>query len=341
MYFRIMMKRDEIESIKNLLGSTKKIIIIPHRNPDGDAMGSTLGLYHFLMKLGHEVVVIAPNEFPDFLAWLPSSEKVEVFEKNKDYCKALLQESDFIFTLDFNALHRTGDIMEETLKTLDKIFIMIDHHELPDDYALYKFSDTTYGSTCEMVYDFIVALQLENLIDATIATCIYTGIVTDSGSFRFPKTTGKTHRIAAQLIDKGIENSNIHNQLFDTSSYNRLQLLGKALQNMKLLIPNKTSYISLSQEELDAFNYVKGDTEGIVNYGLSIAGIDFTAIFIENKEEGIIKISFRSQGDFDVNQFSRNYFDGGGHRNAAGGKSNLTLQETISKFETVVKEIKK
>ena len=336
-----MMTDNEIEAIKVLLASPKKIAIIPHRNPDGDAMGSTLGLYHFLIQQNHDVVVMSPNEFPDFLAWLPASEKVIVFEKNTDPCKERLNQSELIFCLDFNALHRTGELMENTLKTLDKTFVMIDHHQFPDGFAKYTFSDTAYGSTCEMVYHFIHQLGEENLINKTVATCIYTGIVTDSGSFRFPATTSITHRVVADLIDKGVENSKIHNQLFDTSSYSRLQLLGRALQNMKLMTEYKTSYITLSQEELDSFNYQKGDTEGIVNYGLSIDGIDFTAIFIENKDEGIIKISFRSQGAFDVNQFARDYFSGGGHINAAGGKSDKSLQETVTEFEEIVKKVKK
>ncbi len=331
----------EIEAIKTLLASPKKITIIPHRNPDGDAMGSTLGLYHFLAQQNHEVVVMSPNEFPDFLAWLPASDKVLVFEKDKENCNEILNQSDLIFTLDFNALHRTGDLMQATLETLDKTFVMIDHHEFPDTFAKYTFSDTKYGSTCEMVYHFIHQLKQENFINKTVATCIYTGIVTDTGSFRFPKTTSTTHRLVADLIDKGVENSTIHNQLFDKSSYSRLQLLGRALQNMKLMTDYKTSYITLSQEELDTYNFQKGDTEGIVNYGLSIDGIEFTAIFIENTADGIIKISFRSQGSFDVNQFSRNYFGGGGHINAAGGKSDKSLQETIADFERIVKEIKK
>jgi bifunctional oligoribonuclease and PAP phosphatase NrnA len=336
-----MMNALDIEAIKILLASPKKITIIPHRNPDGDAMGSTLGLYHFLMQQDHDVVVMSPNEFPDFLAWLPAAEKVLVFEKDKEGCSERLNRSDVIFTLDFNALHRVGEVMEAALKTLDKTFIMIDHHQFPDGFAKYTFSDTAYGSTCEMVYHFIHQLGAGNLISKTVATCLYTGIVTDSGSFRFPATTSTTHRVVADLIDRGVENSAVHNQLFDTSSYNRLQLLGRALQNMKLMAGYKTSYITLSQEELDHFNYQKGDTEGIVNYGLSIDGIDLTAIFIENKEEGIIKISFRSQGSFDVNQFSRNYFGGGGHINAAGGKSNKSLSETVAEFERIVKEVKK
>ena len=173
-------------------------------------------------------------------------------------------------------------------------------------------------------------------IDQTIGTCIYTGILTDSGSFRFPKTTGRTHRIVASLIDLGVENTLIPNLLFDNNSYNRLQLLGRALQNMKVLEKYRTSYITLTQAELDEFKHIKGDTEGIVNYGLTIKGIVFTAIFIENKEENIIKISFRSQGNFDVNQFARDHFSGGGHINAAGGKSDLSMQETICKFEELI-----
>jgi phosphoesterase RecJ-like protein len=329
------MKNFDIPAIKLLLATPKKIVIIPHRNPDGDAMGSTLALYHFLKKLNHHAVVISPNDFPEFIAWLPGSDSVLIYEKNKEETSKLLQEADLIFTLDFNALHRVGE-MENVLKTIPGTFIMIDHHEKPDNYATHIYSDTQFGSTCEMVYNFISFLEKTELIDKTIATCIYTGILTDSGSFKFPKTTGETHRIVAKLIDLGVENTQIPNLLFDNHSYNRLQLLGKALQNLKVMPEYKTSYIHLSQAELDSFEYVKGDTEGIVNYGLTIKGIIFTAIFIENKEEKIIKISFRSQGDFDVNQFARTHFNGGGHINAAGGKSDLSLEETIKKFENLV-----
>ncbi|HEU4789923.1 MAG TPA: DHH family phosphoesterase, partial [Flavobacterium sp.] len=298
------MNIQDIQAIQLLLSTPKKIAIIPHRGPDGDAMGSTLALYHFLLKNNHYPTVISPNDFPDFLAWMPGSETVKIYEKDKEACTKILEESELIFTLDFNALHRVGE-MEQVLEKLTSPFIMIDHHQLPDNYATYTYSDVAFGSTCEMVYNFISFLDKKQDLDKTIATCIYTGILTDSGSFRFPKTTGTTHRIIAELIDLGVENTLIPTLLFDNSSYNRLQLLGRALQNMKVMMDHKTSYTSLTQEELNSFDYVKGDTEGIVNYGLSIKGIVFTAIFIENKEEGIIKISFRSQGNFDVNQFAR------------------------------------
>ncbi len=332
------MKKEDIIAIQQLLATPKKIAVIPHRSPDGDAMGSTLALYHFLLKLNQQPVVIAPNDFPNFLAWLPGSESVLIYENEKEKCTAVLKESELIFLLDFNALHRTGE-MEHVLNKLTAPMVMIDHHQKPDGFATYTYSDTSFGSTCQMIYNFIGYLNQKELIDSTIATCIYTGIVTDSGSFRFPSTTGTTHRIVAELIDKGINNSEIHNLLFDNNSYNRLQLMGRALQNMKVLPEYKTSYITLTQKELDEFHYEKGDTEGIVNYGLTIKGIHFAAIFIEHKDENIIKISFRSQGNFDVNQFARDHFNGGGHINAAGGKSYESMKETVKKFETLLSQI--
>lgn len=333
------MKIQDIQTVQHLLSTPKKIAIIPHRSPDGDAMGSTLGLYHFLLKNNQHPVVVSPNEFPDFFNWMPGSETVQIFEKDKKNCIKILEEAELIFTLDFNALHRVGE-MEKVLETLEVPFVMIDHHQSPDDYATVTYSDTSFGSTCEMLYHFISLIGKKSDIDKTIGTCIYTGILTDSGSFRFPKTTGTTHRIIADLIDLGVENTEIPTLIFDNSSFDRLQLLGRALQNMKILAEHKTTYTTLTQQELDNFNYVKGDTEGIVNYGLSIKGIDFAAIFIENAEEKIIKISFRSQGDFDVNLFARAHFEGGGHRNAAGGKSQISMEETIKKFEDLVGKLK-
>ncbi len=332
------MKEEDIILVKNLLATPKKIVIIPHRSPDGDAMGSTLALYHFLLKLSHKPVVISPNDFPDFLAWLPGSETVLIYENDKENCTKVLKESDLVFTLDFNALHRTGE-MEHVLNKITVPMIMIDHHQKPSEYPAVTYSDTSIGSTCEMIYNFISYLDKKELLDKTIATCIYTGITTDSGSFRFPSTSSTTHRIVAELIDLGINNSEIHNQLFDDNSYNRLQLLGRALQNMKVFPEFKTSYTILTQKELDEFQYQKGDTEGIVNYGLSIKGIHFAAIFIEHRDENIIKISFRSQGAFDVNQFARENFNGGGHINAAGGKSQESMKATLNKFEDLISKI--
>ncbi len=332
------MKKEDILAIQNLLATPKKIAVIPHRSPDGDAMGSTLALYHFLLKLNHNPVVISPNEFPNFLAWLPGSETVLIYENDKENCTKILNEAELVFTLDFNALHRTGE-MEQVLNKLSAPMIMIDHHQKPDIYATVTYSDTSIGSTCEMIYNLISYLDKKEMLDKTIATCIYTGITTDTGSFRFPSTTSTTHRITADLIDLGINNSAVHNLLFDDNSANRLQLLGRALQNIKVFPEYKTSYITLSQKELDEFQYQKGDTEGIVNYGLSIKGINFSAIFIEHRDENIIKISLRSQGNFDVNQFARQHFNGGGHINAAGGKSYESMKATTNKFEELISKI--
>lgn len=326
----------EISGIADLLAQPCKIAIIPHRNPDGDAMGSTLGLLHFLSNMGHSPTVVSPNEMPHFLKWLPGAESVVVYEGNKDDATKVLEEAAIVFTLDFNVLLRTGE-MEEVLSRLTAPMMMIDHHEMPADYALYRFSDTSYASTCEMVYQFIQYLGKDNLIDLNVATCLYCGIVTDTGSFRFPKTSSTTHQVVSRLIEKGVRNAQVHQNLYDNNSYDGLQLLGRALSNLRVLPEYKTSYITLSAEELAAHQVQKGDTEGFVNYGLSIKGIEFTVIFIERVEEGIIKISLRSKGDFDVNKLARQHFEGGGHMNAAGGKSVLSLEETVARFLEIIK----
>lgn len=333
------MTEQDIKEIKTLLSSPKQVVIVPHKNPDGDAMGSCLGLYHYLIKNNHHAKVIAPNDYPDFLKWLPGNADVIVYESDKNSAESLIENAEIIFTLDFNALHRAGD-METLLENSKAIKIMIDHHQQPHDYATYIYSDVAMSSTCEMVYDFIDLLGDAPTIDAAIATSLYAGILTDTGSFRFPSSTSKTHRVAANLIDKGANHSDIYNSIYDTNSYERLQLLGVALKNLKVIPEYRTAYITLSQDELNAANFKKGDTEGFVNYGLSIKNIVFAAIFIEHKQEGIIKISLRSEGEFSVNEFSRENFDGGGHTNAAGGKSDLSLIDTVEKFISILPRYK-
>ncbi len=330
------MENTQIEAIQLLLKQPKNIVIVPHRNPDGDAMGSTLALYHYLKGLGHKATVIAPNDYPEFLKWLPGTQSVVQFEFNEEACKTLIERSDVIFTLDFNDLSRVGHQMGTVLETASAIKIMIDHHQQPSDYAKYMYSNVEISSTCEMVYNFIAFLGETDKIDAVIATCLYTGIMTDTGSFRFPSTTNRTLEIAGDLMKRGANHSDIHNQVFDTNSYNRLQLLSCALGNLTVLKDYNTAYISLSQEELDRFEFKKGDTEGFVNYGLSIKGIVMAVIFIENVQDDIIKISFRSKGSFSVNDFARSHFNGGGHTNAAGGRSETSLNEAIEKFISIL-----
>lgn len=333
------MTEQDIKEIKTLLQTPKHIVIVPHKNPDGDAMGSTLGLCHYLIKNNHHATIIAPNDYPDFLKWLPGNDKVTIYESDRTTAESLIKEADLIFTLDFNALHRVGE-MGAHLGDSEAIKIMIDHHQQPDDYAKYTYSDVGMSSTCEMVYHFINRLGDIEAVDSDIATCLYAGILTDTGSFRFPSSTSTTHKVAADLIDKGADHSEIYNAIYDTNSHERLQLLGVALKNLKVLPEYRTAFITLSQEELNAANFRKGDTEGFVNYGLSIKNIVFAAIFIEHKQEGIIKISLRSEGDFSVNEFSRENFEGGGHTNAAGGKSDLSLNATVEKFISILSRYK-
>ena len=321
--------------LQSFLETPKNIVIIGHRNPDGDAMGATLGLYHYLKKKGHNPTVVVPNEYPKFLHWLPGSENTYRFDWQNSQSQRAINASDIIFLLDFNALHRVGHDMQNTLESYQKDFVLIDHHQQPDEFS-YMYSDTEMCSTCQMVYHFIEKMGDIDLLDSDIATCLYTGIMTDTGSFRFRSTTSLTHRVIANLIDNGAENDRIHSNVYDSSSYGRLQLLGQALSNLKVLSAYKTAYITLSDQEKVANNFTKGDTEGIVNYALSIDGIVMAAIFIEDKEQEIIKISFRSKGTFSVNQFARENFSGGGHDNAAGGKSDLSMDETIKKFKSLL-----
>ena len=327
------------EDLKSFLAEPKKVVIIGHRNPDGDAVGSTLALKHYLDKKEHQTTVIMPNDSPDFLHWIPGSKEIYKFDKQNRQAQRAISSSDIIFLLDFNALHRVGSDMQNTLEKYSNDFVMIDHHQQPDDVT-YMYSDTEICSTCQMVYQFIEMNNDLNLIDTDIATCLYTGIMTDTGSFRFRSTTSTTHKIVGDLIDKGAENDKIHNQVYDANSYNRLLLLGQALTNLKAFPEYKTAFITLSDVEKKKYGYQKGDTEGVVNYALSLKDIIFAAIFIEDVDQKIIKISFRSKGDFSVNQFARKYFSGGGHDNASGGKSDLSLEETVAYFTSLLPNYK-
>ena len=325
--------------LQTILETPISIVIVPHKNPDGDAIGSTLALYHFLKSKGHQAVVIAPNDYPEFLKWMPGQETVLNYETDTITADTIIREAELVFTLDFNHLSRTGN-MEASLHKVTAPIVMIDHHQQPDTYAAYTYSDTTMSSTCEMVYHFFEQIKAIDDIDEKIATCLYTGIMTDTGSFKYRSTTSVTHKVVSSLIEKGADNTLIHDQIYDTNNYSRLQLLGIALTNLKVLPEYRTAYITLSQKELNSANFSKGDTEGFVNYGLSLDGIIFAAIFIENEGEKIIKISLRSKGDFSVNEYARKYFEGGGHRNAAGGRSIASLSHTVEKFLATLPEYK-
>jgi bifunctional oligoribonuclease and PAP phosphatase NrnA len=320
----------EITEVKELLNSSKKIVIVTHWSPDGDAMGSSLGLYNFLILKGHKVTVVTPNDYPSFLGWLPGNDKVIEADKKPEIAEALMKDADIIFTLDFNSLKRIEKLGEVVLNA-KALKILIDHHQQPEDYAKYNFHRVDTSSTCELVYDFIKVLGETDLLNKAIASCLYTGIMTDTGSFRFASTSAKTHRVVAELIDAGAVNAEIHGNIYDKNTESRLKLLGFCIsEKMKVFPEYQMAYITLSQEELKKFDHKKGDTEGIVNYPLSIEGINLAVFIVER--DNIVKLSLRSKGNFDVNQFARKYFKGGGHVNAAGGSSDISLEETAAKL---------
>ncbi|NNE78574.1 MAG: bifunctional oligoribonuclease/PAP phosphatase NrnA [Pricia sp.] len=331
------MNLEDIRAVQKLLSEPQKIVIVPHKNPDGDAIGSTLALWHFLRNRGQDATIVSPNAFPKFLKWMPGTEHILNFERENSQAKHKIETATLIFTLDLNHLGRVGQL-ESALEAVEVPFVMIDHHEAPGDYAKIMYSDASMSSTCEMIFNFIEFLGGVEEITADMANCLYTGIMTDTGSFKFSSTTGRTHRVVADLIDKGATTTEIHHKVFDTNTPGRLHLLGCALKNMVILENYSTAYITLSQEELDAHEFQKGDTEGFVNYGLTLEGIIFAAIFIEHRDEAMIRISFRSIGNFSVNEFARNHFEGGGHQNAAGGRSEKSLEDTAAYFESLLKE---
>ena len=332
------MNGSEIDKIKRLLSDKRKIVIIPHKNPDGDAIGSSTALKYYLDNFNHNVDIISPNQFPEFLKWMDPNNIIKIFDENEKYSQKII-DAELIFTLDFNNLVRISGMKEYVEKSNAKI-IMIDHHEEPSNYADFMYSEPKMSSTCEMIYHFIEKMGDVDKIDKNISKSLYAGIMTDTGSFKFPSTTELTHLVISNLLKTGISHSDIHNHIYDNNKFERVQLLSFALSKIKIIENLNTCYISLSQKELNKFNYEKGDTEGIVNYGLSIKNIKFAVIFMENSNDNVIRISLRSRGDFDVNQFSKNIFGGGGHKNAAGAISKKSLDNTINYFLDSLKNYK-
>ena len=329
------MNKQDSKSLQALLDKRPIITIIPHTSPDGDAIGSTLGLYHFLKNQGHDVQVIAPTDFPDFLKWMPGADRILIYPDQESRAEQRIADSSLIFTLDFNNLLRAKPLTSFLQKAL-ATFVMIDHHQQPDTYATITYSDEKASSTCELIYNTIVSLGSQEAINQTIATCLYTGIMTDTGGFRFSMTSPQTHRVAAVLLEKGANCAQIASEVLDSYSIDRLQLLGTVLDGLTYLKEYKTAYMSVSSKILKQFNFRKGDTEGFVNYGLRIKEAELAVIFIENEEDNLIKISFRSKTNLDVNLLARMYFNGGGHINAAGGSMSISLEDTIAYFLEVL-----
>jgi phosphoesterase RecJ-like protein len=316
----------------SLMADRAKIIITSHQNPDGDAFGSSLGLASVLKQLGHKVTVISPTDHAEFLNWLPDVENVLDFQ-NKEQVKSaesLINEADIIFCLDFSSLNRLKG-METIIRDSTAIKVLVDHHQEPEDFADYVFWDEGAAATSQLIYRMIEQLDWKNLITKETAICLYTGILTDTGSFRFDNTSKEVHQIAGELLEKGINPNRITRNLFDQNSLDRIKFLGYALgEKLTYLADYRTAYFVFSKEELEKFNSKSGDTEGIVNYGLSVAGTVMSVIFIERDD--LIKISFRSIEDFSVADMARTHFNGGGHKNAAGGQSKDSLQKTVDRF---------
>ncbi|EKB59604.1 DHH family phosphoesterase [Bergeyella zoohelcum] len=332
-----MLSNNELSTIKNLLSPKAKVVLLTHYNPDGDAIGSTLGMKHFLRNIGIESTIVVPNDFPKFLKWMPEAKKIIIADYKRKLAAETIAEADVLFILDFNASHRAGDRVGEWIEKSNATKILIDHHQQPDEFD-FVYSDTTQPATAQMVFQFAKALAPETPISEEVAKCLYTGIMTDTGGFRFRSTSALTHKIIAELIEAGANPAEITSNTWDTHTISRLHLLSLVLGRIELVAENSIAILWLKRDELKKFGFEKGDTEGFVNYGLSLLGVEMSAFFMEDLYEDFIKISFRSKNAVDVNQFSRKYFNGGGHINAAGGKYFKSLEETIKDFKTIVNE---
>lgn len=329
-----MFSSQDLEKIQELISSKKNIVIVTHYNPDGDAIGSSLGLKHFLKNKGISSEIIVPNDFPKFLKWMPDAKKIIITEYKKKKAHELINNADIIFCLDFNTLSRIG-IVGEWITNCKAKKILIDHHQQPDSFD-FVYSDTNVPATSQMVYHFIEALKEQNLVDENIAQCLYTGIMTDTGGFRYRSTSATTHKIIAQLIEKGANPADISSNTWDNNTLSRLKLLSLVLGRIELTKNNSVAILWLKRSELQEFGFEKGDTDGFVNYGLSLFGVKISALFMEDLYEDFIKISFRSKNDTDVNQFARKHFNGGGHINAAGGKYYKNIENTIADFKEII-----
>ena len=332
------MRDFDYSELQAQLAKKPNIVITTHRGPDGDAMGSSLALYQVLIAQNYAVKVIVPNSYPNFLHWLPGNEAVIEYEGNEVEANELLAQADVVFCLDFNDLRRT-DMMCSSLEASTALKVMIDHHQEPKDFADFTFSVPSVCSTCQLVFEFIELMGWSNCLSLDVAKCIYTGMVTDTGSFRFSSVDKRTHEIVAKLLDLGLDHAKVHQTLFDTNKESRLKLLGYCLSEKLEVLPEyHTAIMSLTKEELERFSFQKGDTEGFVNYALSIEGVVFTAFFV--KHEDLVKISFRSINQFRANLLSKEHFAGGGHVNAAGGAFEGSMEDAIAKFKKILPDFK-
>ncbi|HMR93035.1 MAG TPA: DHH family phosphoesterase, partial [Chitinophagaceae bacterium] len=324
-----------IQDIFPLLPQPRRVVITTHQKPDADAMGSSLALAGFLKSFGHQVTVISPTNWAQWLDWMPGCKEVIDFEANKTKVATIISEAEWLFCLDFNIFHRTKHLAP-LLAGASCVKILIDHHQEPDAPSFqYGISDTAKSSTCEMIYDLILASGYSDRISEEIGECIYAGVIADTGSFRFPAAGASVHRLAADLKQRGLDHSRVHSQLFDNFLENKLRFTGHVLlHRMEVMYEYNTALVAITKGDLLRYHIRTGDTEGLVNFPQSIQGIKLVGLVIDRDEER--KWSFRSKGEFDCNTFARKYFEGGGHYNAAGGRSSDPLEETVRKFKQAI-----
>lgn len=323
-----MLAADQLQQARLFLATSKRIAITSHRGPDADALGSSLAMMHTLEAAGHQVCVLLPDAFPEFLGWMPQAQRVLFFDKNRDEVMQKLAAAELLIALDYNAFDRLGDMAAAAASSPAEKW-MIDHHQQPANGFALSVSRVDASSTCELVHTFISELFSAESISPDVAQCLYAGIMTDTGSFRFPGTSASTHRVVAQLMEVGLQPSAVHEAIYDQWSANRLKLIGFALTHrMRFFADAGITILALSAADKQLFACQKGDTEGLVNYGLSIKGSRM-AVFL-SEELGYVKFSLRSKGDVDVNQLARQHFNGGGHKNAAGGRLEGTLGHALS-----------
>lgn len=326
----------ELTNLFNWLKQPRRITLLTHVRPDGDAIGSALAMKMYLEKKGHTANVIAPDDFPDFLDWMPGSKQVYIHQRNRKTCFAILTQSDAIFFLDFNAIKRIEALGEDVMKlTRPYVSVMIDHHREPDNFTDYRLWNDHASSTAELVYTFMEMAGDIHLLDQDMAACIYAGIALDTGIFQYSNTTAHVHAIAGKLMEYGIKVDRIHNDLYNQYGENRIRFIGYLLSQKLHIIPAyRAAYMSITMAEAEQYKLSIGDKEGIVNLPLAMKDIDIAVLFTEDK--GKVKMSLRSKGDVNVEILARNFFNGGGHMNASGGSSKQSLEDTIKTFEEVL-----
>lgn len=326
------------QAAKSVFHSAENIIILSHKNPDGDAVGSGLALYHFFMELEKKVHFIVPNQLPGYLSWMPGYETIFVYEKQKETGRELLKNADVLIMVDFNHRSRLSEAGDFVIPLKTPKFL-IDHHPFPEAIADHIYSRTSASSTAEMVYEFIAGIFGAQYVSHAVATCLFVGIMTDTGSFSYNSSEPLTFEIVGALLKKGIDKDFITDKVYNNFSEHRLRLMGHAMNQRMVVFPEyQTAYLYLTKSDMETYHFAVGDSEGFVNYPLSIRGIVFSAIFIEKDDH--TKCSFRSKGDFPANLVAKEHFGGGGHTNAAGGESKASLAETLKKFESVIPNYK-